>query len=131
MEGTAFAVTVAEASTISVALDRSAVPRLTGLGPLVHADAPRATRATTAVNAARGARRTRPSWHVPPNRRRPARCEQGHRSTAPDGSASAGGGTAIYDTLVLAYKLIGDRAATDPDRITTIVLLTDGENTTG
>lgn len=43
----------------------------------------------------------------------------------------AGGGTAIYDALVEAYRIAGRQAATDPDRITTIVLLTDGRNTTG
>ncbi|HEY4456167.1 MAG TPA: substrate-binding domain-containing protein [Pseudonocardiaceae bacterium] len=44
---------------------------------------------------------------------------------------TAGGDTAIYDSLVDAYTIIGQQAATDPDRINSIVLLTDGENNTG
>jgi len=44
---------------------------------------------------------------------------------------TAGGGTAIYDALVLAYQTVEQQARTDPNRITTIVLLTDGENTVG
>ena len=47
-----------------------------------------------------------------------------------DGLA-AEGNTAIYDALVKAYETVAVQAATDPDRITTIVLLTDGENNTG
>lgn len=43
----------------------------------------------------------------------------------------ATGNTAIYDSLVTAYTVLGHQAATDPDRITSIVLLTDGENNTG
>src|SRR5436305_4352836 len=61
---TARAVIVADASTTSVTLDRSTVPRLTGAELEVHADAPSNSRTTAAVNAARGARRTRPSWHA-------------------------------------------------------------------
>jgi Ca-activated chloride channel family protein len=44
---------------------------------------------------------------------------------------SAGGWTAIYSALETAYAMIGEQAAADPDRITTIVLLTDGENNLG
>jgi Ca-activated chloride channel family protein len=44
---------------------------------------------------------------------------------------NAGGNTAIYDSLVDAYTIIAQQAATDPDRINSIVLLTDGENNTG
>ena len=47
------------------------------------------------------------------------------------GSLSAGGWTAIYQTLQTAYGIIAKQAAADPDRITTIVLLTDGENDRG
>jgi Ca-activated chloride channel family protein len=43
----------------------------------------------------------------------------------------AGGETGIYDALVEAYRIAGRQAATDPDRITTFVLLTDGRNTAG
>ncbi len=38
------------------------------------------------------------------------------------------GQTAVYDALAAAYQLIG---RPDPDRITTVVLLTDGENNHG
>jgi Ca-activated chloride channel family protein len=44
---------------------------------------------------------------------------------------TAGGDTAIYDTLNRAYDLAGQLIAADPDRITSIVLLTDGERTVG
>jgi Ca-activated chloride channel family protein len=44
---------------------------------------------------------------------------------------SAGGGTAIYSALEAAYTMISQEAAADPDWITTIVLLTDGENNQG
>jgi Ca-activated chloride channel homolog len=44
---------------------------------------------------------------------------------------SAAGNTAIYDSLAVAYQIVAQQAAADPDRITTIVLLTDGENNTG
>lgn len=37
------------------------------------------------------------------------------------------GGTALYDALIEAYRTIDRQAAQDPDRITTVVLLTDGE----
>lgn len=44
---------------------------------------------------------------------------------------AAGGDTAIYDTLNRAYDLAGQLIAADPDRLTSIVLLTDGERTVG
>jgi Ca-activated chloride channel family protein len=44
---------------------------------------------------------------------------------------AAGGGSAIYDGLTAAYQAIEGEAASDPDRITTIVLLTAGRATTG
>jgi Ca-activated chloride channel homolog len=37
------------------------------------------------------------------------------------------GDTALYDALIEAYRTIARQTAQDPDRITTIVLLTDGE----
>lgn len=43
----------------------------------------------------------------------------------------ADGGTAIYDSLRRAYDIAGEQIATDPDRFTSIVLMTDGENTEG
>jgi Ca-activated chloride channel family protein len=46
-------------------------------------------------------------------------------------SLRAGGNTAIYDSLVEAYHLMAQQHAADPDRIESIVLLTDGENNTG
>jgi Ca-activated chloride channel homolog len=42
-----------------------------------------------------------------------------------------GGETAIYDSLVTGYGLAAEQIAADPDRFTSIVLMTDGENTTG
>jgi Ca-activated chloride channel family protein len=44
---------------------------------------------------------------------------------------TAKGATAIYDSLVDAYQLVAAQHAADPDRIESIILLTDGENTTG
>lgn len=44
---------------------------------------------------------------------------------------TAGGGTAIYDALSAAYQVARTQAAQDPNRFTSIVLLTDGENNTG
>ena len=44
---------------------------------------------------------------------------------------AAGGSSAIYDALTAAYRAITVQAATDPDRITTIVLLTAGNVTAG
>jgi len=46
-------------------------------------------------------------------------------------SLTPGGWTAIYDSLETAYNIITRQAAADPNRITTIVLLTDGENNRG
>jgi Ca-activated chloride channel family protein len=43
----------------------------------------------------------------------------------------ADGGTGIYAALAEAYRIAERQTAAEPDRITTIVLLTDGENTTG
>jgi Ca-activated chloride channel family protein len=43
----------------------------------------------------------------------------------------AHGGTAIYSALDTAYALAGQELAHDPDRVVTVVLLTDGENTQG
>ena len=42
-----------------------------------------------------------------------------------------GGWTAIYDSLAEAYRIVAAEHATDPDRIESIVLLTDGENNRG
>lgn len=47
------------------------------------------------------------------------------------GGLTAKGGTAIYDSLVRGYQLIGQQAAADPDRFHSIVLMTDGENQNG
>lgn len=41
------------------------------------------------------------------------------------------GETALYDALIKAYRTIAQQATQDPDRITTVVLLTDGEWNTG
>jgi len=43
----------------------------------------------------------------------------------------ARGGTAIYDSLSEAYRVLEPLAARDPDRFTSIVLMTDGENANG
>ncbi|OZM84388.1 VWA domain-containing protein [Pseudonocardia sp. MH-G8] len=42
-----------------------------------------------------------------------------------------GGDTAIYESLEAAYRIAAEQIAADPDRFTSIVLMTDGENTTG
>ncbi len=44
---------------------------------------------------------------------------------------SANGGTAIYDSLSEAYRVLAPLAARDPDRFTSVVLMTDGENANG
>lgn len=44
---------------------------------------------------------------------------------------SARGETAIYSTLEVAYDVAEQQIVADPDRFTSIVLMTDGENTTG
>jgi Ca-activated chloride channel family protein len=43
----------------------------------------------------------------------------------------AGGGTAIYDSLIAAYKEALSQSSANPDTFTSIVLMTDGENTSG
>jgi Ca-activated chloride channel family protein len=47
-----------------------------------------------------------------------------------DGLA-AGGGTAIYSALEDAYQSVGNEQATDPNRLYSVVLMTDGENNAG
>jgi Ca-activated chloride channel homolog len=42
-----------------------------------------------------------------------------------------GGDTAIYDSLEVAYRIAEQQISADPDRFTSIVLMTDGENTSG
>lgn len=42
-----------------------------------------------------------------------------------------GGDTAIYSSLLEAYRIAEEQIAADPDRFTSIVLMTDGENTAG
>jgi Ca-activated chloride channel family protein len=44
---------------------------------------------------------------------------------------SPGGGTAIYSSLLEAYRIAEEQIAADPDRFTSIVLMTDGANTAG
>jgi Ca-activated chloride channel homolog len=46
-------------------------------------------------------------------------------------SLQAAGGTAIYDGLEQAYSVVGKTQATDPNRLFSIVLMTDGENNAG
>jgi Ca-activated chloride channel homolog len=46
-------------------------------------------------------------------------------------SLQPGGETAIYDSLEEAYRIAEQEIAADPDRFTSIVLMTDGENTSG
>jgi Ca-activated chloride channel homolog len=43
----------------------------------------------------------------------------------------ARGGTAIFSALERAYAIAGEELARDPDRLVTVVLLTDGENRDG
>ncbi|ASO18806.1 Ca-activated chloride channel family protein [Actinoalloteichus hoggarensis] len=43
----------------------------------------------------------------------------------------AAGGTAIYDSLLTAFSLAGASVTADPERFTSIVLMTDGENAEG
>ncbi len=43
----------------------------------------------------------------------------------------AGGNTAIYDAVYTAYQVAATAMRTEPDRIYSIVLMTDGENNTG
>jgi Ca-activated chloride channel family protein len=62
--------------------------------------------------------------------------------TAPDGpdmtavrefvdGLAADGGTAIYTGLERGYQVVADQQAKDPDRLYSIVLMTDGENNRG
>jgi Ca-activated chloride channel homolog len=44
---------------------------------------------------------------------------------------TAGGGTAIYSALQTAYEQVATQQATDPDRLYSIVLMTDGESNQG
>lgn len=44
---------------------------------------------------------------------------------------SAGGGTAIYDALEVAYQISGTARARQPDDYYSVVLMTDGENNQG
>jgi Ca-activated chloride channel family protein len=46
-------------------------------------------------------------------------------------SLSSGGGTAIYDSLGQALDLVKKEAAQNEGRFTSIVLMTDGQNTSG
>jgi Ca-activated chloride channel family protein len=43
----------------------------------------------------------------------------------------AGGGTAIYSALAQAYDIVQNEQASDPNRLWSIVLMTDGENNDG
>lgn len=44
---------------------------------------------------------------------------------------TGGGDTAIYDSLTAAYNIMGQQVASDPNRINSIVLMSDGENNKG
>jgi Ca-activated chloride channel family protein len=66
-------------------------------------------------------------YEVPPDNAGP---ELDRIRAAVDGF-SAGGDTAIYDALVAAYQEAQRLIVADPSRFTTIVLLTDGQRTTG
>ncbi len=46
-------------------------------------------------------------------------------------SLAADGGTAIYTGLEQAYQAVAETQASDPDRLYSIVLMTDGENNAG
>lgn len=43
----------------------------------------------------------------------------------------ASGGTAIYDSLIVAYQEVARLGSDEPDRMTSIVLITDGDSTMG
>ena len=47
------------------------------------------------------------------------------------GQLSAGGGTSIYSALERGYQAVADAQAHDPNRLYSIVLMTDGENNAG
>ncbi|MFC0430315.1 VWA domain-containing protein [Kutzneria buriramensis] len=64
---------------------------------------------------------------VDPNNRQPALDQI--KQTA-DG-LEAGGDTAIYTSLERAYQILEQQSDSDPDRFTSIVLMTDGENNEG
>lgn len=53
------------------------------------------------------------------------------RIAAAGNALTADGKTAIYDTLEEAYRIAGEQIAADPDRFTSIVLMTDGANNVG
>ena len=53
------------------------------------------------------------------------------RYTAIAEDLSPGGGTAMYDGIVLGLKMLEDQRAADPDLKTLLVVLTDGETTDG
>jgi Ca-activated chloride channel family protein len=44
---------------------------------------------------------------------------------------TTGGGTAIYSAISRAYDVVRDKQTSDPDRLYSIVLMTDGENNRG
>jgi Ca-activated chloride channel family protein len=53
------------------------------------------------------------------------------RYTAVAEDLSPGGGTAMYDGIVLGLKMLDDQRALDPELKTVLVVLTDGESTDG
>jgi Ca-activated chloride channel family protein len=53
------------------------------------------------------------------------------RYTAVAEDLSPGGGTAMYDGIVLGLKMLDDQRALDPELKTILVVLTDGETTDG
>ena len=69
----------------------------------------------------------------------PLTTEVNERDPAPDrariaaqaAALSPGGDTAIYDSLLRADELAAGQIAGDPNRFVSIVLMTDGENTSG
>ena len=64
-------------------------------------------------------------YEVPTNDPRPVLDQI--RTTAT--SLNASGGTAIYSSLRGGYDVLREQLSADPDRFTSIVLMTDGENT--
>jgi Ca-activated chloride channel family protein len=64
-------------------------------------------------------------YEVPADNPRPV-LDQIRSSTT---SLEAAGGTAIYSTLRGGYDVLREQINADPDRFTSIVLMTDGENT--
>jgi Ca-activated chloride channel family protein len=57
------------------------------------------------------------------------RTEQALRSYI--GTLRLGGATAIYSALAVAYQVAHEELSRDPQRLVTVVLLTDGQNNTG